>query len=64
MVTEKKIKDSFAKVKRDIDFLRYDSANRLRFLYKRTQEQAIRIRELERRLAQVERISVRQKIIG
>jgi hypothetical protein len=58
-MNEKKIKNSFQKVRKDMDCFKYDTYNNLRFLNVKVKEQAIRIRELERRLAQVERLSLR-----
>jgi hypothetical protein len=59
MTNEKKIKKSFQNVRKEIDLFKYDTYNNLRFLNVKVKEQAIRIRELERRLAQVERLSLR-----
>jgi hypothetical protein len=63
MISEKKIKDAFKQAKKDINFLNYNTSNNLRFLNVKVKEQAIRIRELERRISQVERLSFKEEII-
>ncbi|MBD3163819.1 hypothetical protein GF323_01340 [Candidatus Woesearchaeota archaeon] len=63
MVHEQKIRNSFRRVRKDMDMLRYSSQNSIRFLNVKVKEQGIRIRELERRLGQLERLSLREKMI-
>jgi len=60
MINEKKVQNSFRNAKRDIDAIRYESMNALRFLNVKVKEQDIRIKEMERRLAQVERLAMRE----
>ncbi|MBR9699522.1 hypothetical protein GOV09_03655 [Candidatus Woesearchaeota archaeon] len=64
MISQRKLQNSFAQVRRDIDFMKYDSWNQMRNLNVRVKEQSIRIKELERRLAQVERLSIREQVVG
>ena len=62
MVSEKKLRNSFTNVRRDIDVLKYATLNNVRYLNTKVKEQGIRIRELERRLAQIERVSIQEII--
>ena len=55
-----RIKKAFRNAKKDVDKVRFDSANYSRYLYNIAGEQQIRIREIERRLAQLERIRLRE----
>jgi hypothetical protein len=63
MINESKIRSSFQRVRKDIDMLKYDAFNNIRYLNVKVKEQGIMIRELERRLAQVERISLRENLV-
>ncbi|MCK5140468.1 MAG: hypothetical protein KAK00_05675 [Nanoarchaeota archaeon] len=63
MVTESRIKKSFTNVRKDINLFKYNTGNNLSYLNVKVKEQGIRIRELERRLAQIERLSIRETII-
>ncbi len=63
MISEKKIRESFRKVRKDIDLERYETSNNLRYLNIKVKEQGIRIRELERRLAQIERLALRETML-
>lgn len=63
MASEKKLRKSFRKVKQDIDYVRYSTFNSLRYLDLEVKEQGFRIKELERRLAQVERLNTPEQII-
>jgi len=64
MISEKKLGNSFQNIRREINQLSYDAQNYLRYLDVKAKEQGIRIDELERRLAQVERLIIREKLIG
>ena len=46
-----------------MNLLRYDSSNYLRYLDVKVKEQGIRIKELERRLAQIERVQLREAMV-
>ena len=59
-----KVRKSFQRVRQDVNALRYDSSNSIRYLNYVVGEQNIRIRELERRLAQLERLNIREKLVG
>ena len=63
MVSEQKITNSFIKVRKDIDMLKYATLSNVRYLTMKVKEQGIRIRELERRLAQIERLTLQENII-
>jgi hypothetical protein len=60
MKQKNKIKKAFQRVKLDVDVIRYDTYNYLRYLNEKAREQDTRIREIERRLSQAERIVVRE----
>ncbi len=64
MKSENKIKQSFARVKQDMNAMRYESYNHVRYLNHLVREQGLRIRELERRLGQLERLSIRERLVG
>lgn len=63
MVSEQRIKRAFMRVKKGMEEIRYSTSNNLRYLNVLVKEQDIRIKELERRLAQIERLSLR-KVMG
>jgi len=63
MISKTKLKQSFVRIRKDIDYVHYNTTNQSRYLNIKVKEQSIRIRELERRLAQLERITIREKVI-
>ena len=64
MINETKLKNSFTNVRKEIDGLKYECSNQLRFLNIKVKEQEIRITELERRLAQTEILLIREQVSG
>ena len=64
MVSETKIQNSFHRVRQDVDFLKHEALNNIRFLNFKVDRQKYRIKELERRLAQLERISIKDQVIN
>ena len=62
MVNENKLKTAFTGVKRDIATLNYELQNRARYWEYVATEQKVRLQEIERRLAQLERLAIRETL--
>ena len=62
-MNEKKLRNSFRNVRTDMDALRYEASNNIRYLKVKTKEQGIRIKELERRLGAIEILHLRERIV-
>jgi hypothetical protein len=62
MTSEQMIRKSFEKAKEDINSVRYETLNNIRYLNIKLKEYEIRIREMERRLAQSERLMLRENM--
>ena len=62
-MNEKKLRNSFRNVRTDMEALKYEAYNNIRYLKVKTKEQGIRIKELERRLGAIELLHLRERIV-
>ncbi|MDO8480795.1 MAG: hypothetical protein Q7S65_03160 [Nanoarchaeota archaeon] len=62
MANEQRIRAAFQGVRQDIRSLGLEFQNRARYMEFLLQEQKVRLQEAERRLAQMERIAIRETI--
>jgi hypothetical protein len=62
MISTKKIQNSFRKVKKDMYVMNMNTSNYIRYLYALNENHNFRIKELERRINQLERMALKKVV--